>query len=97
MADLDLTAAVEAAARVHWGQMDYPESYDELDPLHRLALREFVTPVVAAAANVIAEAVYDEAWVDGAVAQHDIPEQRLLAAADIDNKRHNPYREGATK
>lgn len=97
MADLELTAAVEAAAREQWTRMTRTTTtFEQLSPIDQHAIRSMVAPIINDAANLIAAVGYNEGWVDGAVAQHDIPEQRLLAALDLDDKRHNPYRQGAT-
>ena len=51
MSDVDLTEAVEAAARAHMA-IQYarqPVTWDDLPPMDKHAFREFVTPLVTAA------------------------------------------------
>ena len=51
MSTLDLTEAVEAAARAHM-DIQYARrgvDWDDLPPMDKHAFREFVTPLVAAA------------------------------------------------
>lgn len=62
MSDIDLTEAVDAAARVAWRE-DGEKSHGQWEAQTRMTrhvMREFITPVVAAAAPLIEAAVREQ-------------------------------------
>lgn len=60
---LDLTEAVEAAASKYWERLSRDVSWADATPVVRHELREQVTPLVAAAADVLMDAFRDQVGI----------------------------------
>lgn len=81
MADLDLTEAVEAAARAYAVSGPHGIVWDELTPLHQHGYRSAVAPIVEAAAPVISAQARREALTELA---------ERLRGAERDLLNHDP-------
>jgi len=79
VADLDLTEAVESAARAYAVSGPHGIVWDELTPLHQHGYRSAVAPIVAAAAPLIAAQARREA-LEGLAERLQDADGRLLDA-----------------
>lgn len=88
---LDLTAAIDAAARGWWTRTTRSSVlFDDLSGHDQHTARALVLPIVAAAAPVIAEQVWDEGWQGGMTDMN-----REWMVPEIPERHTNPYRKQA--